>query len=291
MPSKASTGRKFVKTASGAVCLASSIVLLAVPAISNAAGFTYDGVSDGDPYTRVFDVSWFNGHDQATYPSTDLSNKTTVRYGKGTDAGTPGDSTEYSWLFLEVPLYAKNMVWGDAFDPLKNPDGAAAANDLLAGYGGKALNFGDATGSEKVLFGESSLGDGKKGGSGLTMLDLYNGTINDQTPSWNVLGFKDSTDYLLGAGSGECGIANAATDCNATGRTMSFEVKLTALNGGGTDGGAGLQADLEQFGVSFHLSPDATLDPPSEIPVPAAFWLFGTALIGFIGFSRRTNLG
>jgi len=26
------------------------------------------------------------------------------------------------------------------------------------------------------------------------------------------------------------------------------------------------------------------------IPVPAAFWLFGTALIGFIGFSRRTSV-
>lgn len=28
----------------------------------------------------------------------------------------------------------------------------------------------------------------------------------------------------------------------------------------------------------------------SPIPVPAAFWLFGTALIGFIGFSRRTTV-
>jgi hypothetical protein len=28
----------------------------------------------------------------------------------------------------------------------------------------------------------------------------------------------------------------------------------------------------------------------SEVPVPAAFWLFGTALIGFIGFSRRTKV-
>jgi hypothetical protein len=28
----------------------------------------------------------------------------------------------------------------------------------------------------------------------------------------------------------------------------------------------------------------------SPIPVPAAFWLFGTALIGFIGFSRRTKV-
>jgi hypothetical protein len=28
----------------------------------------------------------------------------------------------------------------------------------------------------------------------------------------------------------------------------------------------------------------------SEVPVPAAFWLFGTALIGFIGLSRRTKV-
>jgi hypothetical protein len=29
----------------------------------------------------------------------------------------------------------------------------------------------------------------------------------------------------------------------------------------------------------------------SAIPVPAAFWLFGTALIGFVGFSRRRSIG
>lgn len=28
----------------------------------------------------------------------------------------------------------------------------------------------------------------------------------------------------------------------------------------------------------------------SEVPVPAAIWLFGSALIGFIGFSRRVNI-
>ena len=30
--------------------------------------------------------------------------------------------------------------------------------------------------------------------------------------------------------------------------------------------------------------------PVSAVPVPAAAWLFGTALIGFIGFSRRTKV-
>ena len=29
---------------------------------------------------------------------------------------------------------------------------------------------------------------------------------------------------------------------------------------------------------------------PSAVPIPAAAWLFGTALIGFIGFSRRRNV-
>lgn len=30
---------------------------------------------------------------------------------------------------------------------------------------------------------------------------------------------------------------------------------------------------------------------PAEVPVPAAVWLFGTALIGFIGYSRRRKIG
>jgi hypothetical protein len=30
--------------------------------------------------------------------------------------------------------------------------------------------------------------------------------------------------------------------------------------------------------------------PVSEVPVPAAFWLFGTALVGFIGMSRRIKV-
>jgi hypothetical protein len=30
--------------------------------------------------------------------------------------------------------------------------------------------------------------------------------------------------------------------------------------------------------------------PPSAVPVPAAVWLFGTALIGFVGMSRRRKI-
>jgi hypothetical protein len=29
--------------------------------------------------------------------------------------------------------------------------------------------------------------------------------------------------------------------------------------------------------------------PPNPIPIPAAIWLFGTALIGLVGFSRKSK--
>jgi len=48
---------------------------------------------------------------------------------------------------------------------------------------------------------------------------------------------------------------------------------ITLKNGGG----GGIEMDHLQYG-NMNLNP---------IPVPAAFWLFGTALIGLAGFSRR----
>lgn len=66
---------------------------------------------------------------------------------------------------------------------------------------------------------------------------------------------------------------------------MSFEIKLGAVDFDA------LKLSIQTSGIDFHLSPDGFAESVSEVPVPAAFWLFGSALIGFIGFSRRTNLG
>jgi hypothetical protein len=49
-----------------------------------------------------------------------------------------------------------------------------------------------------------------------------------------------------------------------------------------------LSSLIKPVGLVAHLSPER--GGISVVPVPAAFWLFGTALIGFIGMSRRTNL-
>ena len=35
------------------------------------------------------------------------------------------------------------------------------------------------------------------------------------------------------------------------------------------------------------INPSVVPSPPSAVPVPAAVWLFGTALIGLIGFGKR----
>ena len=53
-----------------------------------------------------------------------------------------------------------------------------------------------------------------------------------------------------------------------------------------TSGGT-LTVDL---GTANDYSHWAEYGAMSAVPVPAAFWLFGTALIGFIGFSRRTKV-
>ena len=43
-------------------------------------------------------------------------------------------------------------------------------------------------------------------------------------------------------------------------------------------------------GANFTLDLTVIHDPPALVPVPAAFWLFGTALIGFVGISRRRKV-
>jgi len=63
---------------------------------------------------------------------------------------------------------------------------------------------------------------------------------------------------------------------------------------GGKDGFYGLISDTLFDNIAFRCAADGCGDQYSiddfsvaAVPVPAAVWLFGTALIGFIGFSKR----
>jgi len=64
---------------------------------------------------------------------------------------------------------------------------------------------------------------------------------------------------------------------------------------GATNGNVTLQIDLlmggyavmDNFKITASDEPGGGLNP---VPVPAAFWLFGTALIGFVGMARRRKV-
>jgi hypothetical protein len=62
----------------------------------------------------------------------------------------------------------------------------------------------------------------------------------------------------------------------------TFAILLAALNDGGLR--VGIHVGSYAGGGSEKLS------NISPVPVPAAMWLFGTALIGFVGMSRRTKV-
>ena len=62
-------------------------------------------------------------------------------------------------------------------------------------------------------------------------------------------------------------------------------VNVAALNGLGNDQGVlTLGGTINSFALGGQ---ELWIDNVSVVPVPAAFWLFATALIGFVGISRR----
>lgn len=72
----------------------------------------------------------------------------------------------------------------------------------------------------------------------------------------------------------------------ASGFTANNGANLLQFAGsGGVSAGDGIGTPLGSIRVE---NGDWTLRSSIAAPVPAAFWLFGTALIGFVGFSRRT---
>ena len=69
---------------------------------------------------------------------------------------------------------------------------------------------------------------------------------------------------------------------------------------GGTDGFYGIISDTLfdnidfrcylSCGDGFHIDNFSIASAPPPVPVPAAIWLFGTAIIGLVGFRKRRNV-
>lgn len=71
-----------------------------------------------------------------------------------------------------------------------------------------------------------------------------------------------------------------------------LDVPLAMLSLAGDPGAVGANGFLECFNCSpFRLGKPGAFLSAAVVPLPAAVWLFGTALVGFVGLSRKRKIG
>ena len=254
----------FNKSLLVATCLMVSMPAYAVPVV--------DGFLDANEYSNFFTVGWYNGHEEAgsQFKKAD-DHKTTVYW--------DSNSTSF-FLYLEVPLEAKSMIWGTGVTEAEarlyyqhwcSPnDGNPAADDgsncshHVNGWTtflSKIKEFGTMTGSEKVIFGQGVKGDLAKGASG----NSYG----------SILDYMDSVDYVTSTASG---LGCNTTNCGASNIPMAFEFEF------GVSFQAQIIQDIENNELEFHLSPER--GATSAVPVPSSIAILGLGL-AVLGFSRK----
>lgn len=223
---------------------------------------TLDGVFNpaNDQYASFETVSWYNGHDDTTYGTfATQSYKTTIRYGVAEKAGGPAGQ-KYFFMFADVPLYAKNMVWG-----------AGMTDEEVSQYG-KRLDFSGATGSEKFIFMNSNGSENFTVDFGAAPPQGTGGNTDYGVNGLGLIDFRDSVSYLLSNGLATSGKSGSSSAHDVT---MSVEMQF-ALN---PSANAQL-VQLARNGINVHLSPDRGL-----IPEPSTTLLFG--LFSVAGLLRR----
>ena len=119
----------------------------------------------------------------------------------------------------------------------------------------------------------------------------------DQTNSLGTVSFTGITPSTQNfpEGNGINFSTNAEGDRNGgagNGINIGESLVLTALLSPGADINAllqsgGLRVGLHMQGYATRGS-DSYVNSPSEVPLPAAAWLFGSALLGFAGFKRKS---
>jgi uncharacterized membrane protein YgcG len=270
--------------------------------ISNAAGVVVDGVMDAkDSYSSSFTANWYNGHKREDSMYRDGANTTEVY------TASAGNQL---FLYMEVPIYAKNMIWGAGFDSAALID---YQDQWLTHHNGTLnMDYGTATGSEKVIFsgyaaalqgGTSAQASAKKDKQGKKSKKDKKGKKSKGSKGKGSKGKGSKGKGSKGKGSKGKGssaggsggdMVNYATshgwllansicdtqDCDADTTTMSFEFEydLAPLEA------AALLAAIKNDGIEYHLSPEMR---SSQVPIPASVWLLGSALFSTFAWARR----
>ncbi len=254
---------------------------------------TLDGFYDAnnDHYENSDTVGWVNGHELKKGNSdygdgsgdANTWDQTTIRYGDATLAGDQNE-TQYFFLYIEVPIYAKTMEWDDSGNAA-----TTIANFWKYDLGGKnlhgeeskvnSLTFDNATGSEKLEFLASDIALGEyvesKGKLERTVdysvaftADL-DGSVSSQ---WGLVDSKDSVAYILETTKGT---KDSSFNPDIP---MAFEFMFDKA-----DANFDKQAILDSLdrGVVFHLSPEMI------IPEPSSALLLSVASIGMLLRRKR----
>ena len=252
----------------------------------------FDGFDDGQynassnsGYANTENIGWINGHHTENSAYGDGSgtsttwDQTTMRWGSALQEGDTSGQ-KYFFLYIEAPLYAKDMQW--------SPDAVNDTN-IVDFYqydlGGKNLHqsdskvndldYGNATGSERINWGGTDSDPVKR--------EDYKSDFPGGASGTGIIAVKDSIDYLLSNGlitdsSGNTVSSVGDLDDNTKSYNadipMAFEFKFQSWN----DFEAA--RDAARLGVVFHLSPE-------KIPEPSSALLLSVASLGMLLRRKR----